>query len=611
MPLHRRGLLTFTRDKLDAWREGHEWPVALGEYDVHIRRVSAETINNPKISDELTWVCLRAFRDQAAVRDLTGKPWIEIEMKATEQLNGVPDDFNFIATSIVAQVTAEGRGDLIASRNPADLFLAASYPPFSDIELDDDERDFVALAAWRETCDVENWTCDLVEASELAVGELMQRVAACGRARPTLDFGALSVVVDWEKPYPRQMFTPRNVQGFTGDLTYPATVHGLRVRFQNQDKDYDDDTITVFAPGYDLDTATIYESLDVRDKTDPDAVEWEGARILAERLLRPETFTFEQDVEYLTIGEGDRALLAHHVALVGQVSARVLGRVVDVEDAAHRGLRLDERVIMEPGRSYDLAWRPSADADIVTLALEPIPGQDDVVWFAAPAPDINAQPLPGDLVSVFEHAVELLDVIINRISPKAGLKAELTCVPYAPQLQAIGDAPIASYRTASSRPPGLGGAIIERRSVRGLEQAIGAVGAGVEEAGVAIEAISSGAGPIGGLLPGNCATSSRRSAGRARPAWRSGRGARIAEIFAAADLSAEAIIRQTMTSVDDRLYQEALSHLDGVPLGVVVREEQIRTDDTITSVTVMSARVTTAEAAIVIEQTTRANADTA
>ena len=119
------------------------------------------------------------------------------------------------------------------------------------------------------------------------------------------------------------------------------------------------------------------------------------------------------------------------------------------------------------------------------------------------------------------------------------------------------------------------------------------------------------AGSVGGLQAGELRGIIEAIGGPGTAALAERTRARIAEIFAAADLSAEAIIRQAMTSVDDRLYQEALSHLDGVPLGVVVREEQIRTDDTITSVTVMSARVTTAEAAIVIEQTARASADSA
>lgn len=486
------GQLTFTRDKLDSYRVGWEWAVATGEYDVHVRRITNEESNNPRISDELTWICVRSFRNEPAVRDAASKPWIELELQASDQLQGVPDDFNFVATSIVPQATAEGPGDYIATRNPADHFLAASFPPLSDVELDDDERAFAAIAAWRATCVEQDWNCDLAEAGEMSVGELLQRTAAAGRARPTLDYGALSVVVDWEKPLPRQMFTPRNVSGFQGDLVYPTPVHALRVRFANAEKDYADDVVTVFAQkpdgtSYDLNSAAIYETLEVRDKTDSDAVTWEGARVLAERVLRPEKFTFEQDVEYLTIAEGDRAWLAHHVALVGEITGRVRARVTDDADPTAKGLRLDETVVMVAGRSYDLAWRPSADAPVEVFPLETVPGQSSIVWFAAPAPALAAQPLPGDQVTVFDHAVELLDVIVDRIAPKEGLKASITCVPYAEALQHVGDGPIPAYHTGVSRPPTMSGAIVTPRTDRAVDQVIGAIGGTLTEMGSGLD----------------------------------------------------------------------------------------------------------------------------
>jgi hypothetical protein len=490
------GQLTFTRDKLVAWRQGWEWAVTRGDYDIHIRRITNEESNNAKISDELTWVCIRSFRNEPAVRDLANKPWIELELQASDQLNGVPNDFNFIATSIVPQATADGPGELIVTRNPADLFLAASYAPLSDVELDDDERDFAGIAAWRALCVEKGWNCDLAEQSEVSVGELMQRTAAAGRARPTLDYGALAVVVDWEKPTPRQMFTPRNVSSFQGEAIFPAPVHALRVRFSRLDKDYDDDTVTVFAqkPGssefYDLDTASIYEAIEIRDKTDIDEVEWEGARLLAERVLRPERFTFEQDLEYLTAREGARAWLAHHVALVGEISGRVSSRYVDPTDATHKGLALDEVVVMVAGRSYDLAWRPSADAPLQVFPLETLPGASDVVWFADPAPALADQPWPGDLVVVFEHAVELLDVIVDRIEPKDGLKASISCVPYAEALQHVGEGPIPAYRTSVSRPPTLpGSGQVINRNPRAIDQLLNALGEAVKSSGTSIEAL--------------------------------------------------------------------------------------------------------------------------
>lgn len=505
IPFGTGGQITFTDPpagaNAESWRVGYEWPVTLGQYDVHVRRVSAENPDPAKISDEMTWICLRAFRNEPAVRDAESTPWIELELMATNQLNGLPDDFNFIATSLVHEVTAEGLDtDWIESRNPADLFVAASYPPFSDLDLDEDERDFTALADWRSLCAAQGWTCDLAEASELSVGELLQRCAAAGRARPMLDFGALSVLVDWQKPAPRQLFTPRNVSKFRGQLLYPDETHALRVRFPNADKDYADDTLVVFARDgagdpYDLDTATVYESLEIRDKTDPAAVELEAARILAERLLRPELFTFEQDLEYLTLREGSRAALMHQVALVGVTSARVVELVEDIP-GARIGVRLDALVTMATGHSYDLIRRRSDDAPNETLALDLEVGAFDTVWFTAEF-DAEDGPQVGELIAVTDHTLGFLDVIVDRITPREGLKAEVACRAYAPALQAVGDDPIPAFHTAVSRPATMGSALVTRDG-QARDKALNLVLRALDDGGLMIE----GAVSDGVLTPG-------------------------------------------------------------------------------------------------------------
>lgn len=500
IPFGTDGQITFLNPpagrRAEAWRVGYEWAVTHGEYDVHCRRVSPTNTDPTKISDELTWICLRAFRNEAAVANAADIPWIELELMATDQLSGVPDNFSFIATSLVRQATADGPGATwIESRNPADLYLAASYPPFSDLDLDEDERDFAAIAAWRSLCAAQGWTCDLAEASELSVGELLQRTAATGRARPMLDFGALSVLVDWEKPAPRQLFTPRNVGKFRGQLLYPDEVHGLRLRFANQSKDYDDDSLVVFAADpngdpYDLGTATVYESLEIRDKTDPAAVELEGARILAERLLRPEVYTFEQDLEFLTAREGSRAGLMHHVALVGVISARVIAQAEDIP-GDRIGVTLDAGVAMVTGHSYDLVWRRSDDEPNQTLALDLEVGRGATVWFAADF-DPASGPQIGDLVAVTDHTLGLLDVIVDRITPREGLVAEVSCRAYAPALQAVGDEAIPAYHTAAARPAGIAPAIVAR-SDHDRDTALSLVLRALDDGGAVIEsAVSDG-----------------------------------------------------------------------------------------------------------------------
>ena len=453
-PIGSAGVVTFTMATVDSYRQNFEWAVAAGDYEVHMRRVTADkATDDNRTYDNSHWLTLRAFAPGCPIVDLANTPWIEIEIKATDQLNNIVDDFSFVATSLVQAVGATGpSGPLIASRNPADLFAAATFAPLSDLLLDADERDYAALATWRALCAAKGWHCDLIEENEVSVGELLQRIAACGRAKPSLDFGALTVVVDDAKPAPRQLFAARNVHTFRGELGYPDRVDGLRLRFANEDKDYADDTVTVYAPGYGPLTASRFESTELRERCNVAEVERVGQRLIAERISRPEVFRFDQDLECLVVREGDRALLAHPAALIGQVGARVHTTLARGAGAsAQAGIRLDEIVTTAAGTHYAFAWRNQAGVSTAEM-LADAPGDTTDLWFpigSAPSPG----PQPGDLGMFGERSTGTLDVIVLRILPKDALTAEISCVDYAPALQVLDAIDVVSDRTPPNSPP--------------------------------------------------------------------------------------------------------------------------------------------------------------
>jgi hypothetical protein len=122
-----------------ALRETVTFKVPKGQYDVRLRRITADADESNRIFDETAWTALRTIRYAYPIR-MPGLAMTALRIKATGQLNGVVDRFNGVVSSIlpdwngtewVAQETA----------NPAALFRhvlqgSANARPLADSRLD-------------------------------------------------------------------------------------------------------------------------------------------------------------------------------------------------------------------------------------------------------------------------------------------------------------------------------------------------------------------------------------------------------------------------------------------------------------------------------------------
>ncbi|WP_284736158.1 TipJ family phage tail tip protein, partial [Dongia deserti] len=81
-------------------RANRAWKVDRGQYDVQVKRLTADA-STDNVFNESHWTALRTFTDEAPVT-AKGHALFALEIRATDQLNGVVDEFNCIAEAILA-----------------------------------------------------------------------------------------------------------------------------------------------------------------------------------------------------------------------------------------------------------------------------------------------------------------------------------------------------------------------------------------------------------------------------------------------------------------------------------------------------------------------------
>lgn len=435
------GLIDVTDSSTTALRRALAWavPEPGQQYDVRVKRNTADSTSD-RVFDVVTWTALRTIRDDDPIQ-MPGVAAVALRIKATNQLNGVVDQFNVVARSIIKDW--DGANWIRrTTTNPASCYRhvlqgAPNKRPIANAGIN-----LTALQSWHDANVAEGYECRMVLDFDGTVWQRLADVAATGRASPGIVDGLYTVVRDIAQSTPVQHFTPRNSTGFRGRIAFPTRTHALRVRFLNQDQQYLQDERIIPDDGYAVNgldafgdptnnpEAELFETIDLFGVTEAEQV-WKHARyFLAVARLRPEIFEIGVDAEHLLVNRGDLVLVTHDVPRFGQDS----GRIISVKLALDGDLdeiTLDNSVVMDPGIDYVLRVRLE-DGTSRLLAVVNEPGETDVVTIQ----DGNAQsspPVTGDNLWMFGPTdLETRECVVKSIEMGSDLEAQLTLVDHAP-----------------------------------------------------------------------------------------------------------------------------------------------------------------------------------
>ena len=428
-----------------------------GKYEIRLRRIGDFSGDTPHKLREFsvstaTWVALRSISYEIPVEQ-TGLALIAMRLKASEQLNGTPNQISCLVESYLPVWDGEN-WDWEISRNPAWAYTHLLRYRGPDRLVEDSRLDLDSLKAWADACDElaqdgePKWQFDgIVEGG--TVLEALRDIAPHGRGAFAMVGDRLSVTRDMAQTVPVQMITPRNSWGYQGSKTFIDPPHGLKVRFVNAEKDYQEDERIVFADGYTEDTATSFETIDMMGATSPEQVWREGRYHLAVGRLRPEKHTVNMDVETLRCAVGDLVHLSHDVIMVGLSWGRI--KSVVVEEGQVVGLGFDELVTMESGKSYAVTVR-RADGSSDTFSVLTASGERLEATLSTPIPEATA-PAVGNLFQFGETGRISAPMVVKSIAPSNDLSASLTLVDAAPEVHAADTGEIPAFDSRISVAP--------------------------------------------------------------------------------------------------------------------------------------------------------------
>lgn len=453
---------TFTRsDPGNGFQDKIRWAVPRGQYDVRIKRTVAES-TDAKVADSCTWAYLKGRNssvDAFPIRDCAS---LAMRIKASDELNGVIDTVNLIVRRMTPGFSVGALADPLTadasdftgshlSRSPADLALWWVRGPHCRTPKPDDEINWPQWAAFAKWCFDENLHFDDVLDRKVTRGEMLARICSAGFARPVKQNGKLGVIIDRPQlNMPALVFTPRNVRNFRWEKSFPPDVHAVRVQFANDAIGWAADELIHYLPGYGpvdvyagetlvIAAATKIETLEVPGKTDAEELHRVLAQYTRNARLQTKRYTFEMDVESLTVNLGAFVLIQHDAMAVGIGSARVRQLLMDGDDVA--GVRLDAPIETPEEVDLESRWRITRDGAgngeagsgfEVNAGAYVVRDEDDphVFMFAEPLAPEDA-PQEGWPFLVGELAKVAVPALVRGIETDDMEGATITCVEYA------------------------------------------------------------------------------------------------------------------------------------------------------------------------------------
>ncbi len=437
-----------TEAKTSAVRKSIRWSVPNGQYDVRMKRITDDDIQPTKQFDDTTWTALRTITHQDPINQ-SGIAKLALRMKATGQLNGTVDQLNCIVERRCKDWNGSTWDADVETSNPASIFREVLQGAANARALADARLDLTKLQTWHDDCAAAGREFNHTISSQLGLMDVLQMVAAAGRASPAIIDGLWSVVQDKSQTVPVQHFTPRNSFGFQGQKVFQDLPHALKIPFINRDEGWQQDERIVYDDGYDENNATLFETITLPGITDPEQIWKDGRYHIATARLRPEIYTFQTDVEHIVCTRGDLIKFSHDVALVGLGS----GRITAVTDNGTHAtsIDLDSQVTMEADKTYGVRMR-LADGSTLDEAVTLSVGDVTTLTFEDPVLLANA-PAIGDLFMFGESGDETIDLIVKAIEPQNDLTAVVTCIDAAPDVHNADTGTIPDHDPQITTPP--------------------------------------------------------------------------------------------------------------------------------------------------------------
>jgi sulfur carrier protein ThiS len=410
-----------------------------GTYTVRVS-TSADIPDDGRTMGETHFVALKSMKSNPPVLPEVPMTMVELVIKATGQLNGAVEQFSALATSILPVWDGSVGGFVPKpTRNPAWIYLDLLSGVANRRRMAYSRIDIDKLKEWATYCESPNnppngsfnepiGTCDVIIDKAYTLWELLQSVATCGRATPTMKDNKYSVIIDSASRTPVQMFTPRNSWNLRSTRSYMDKPHALRVKWIDPDQNWGPAELTVYNTGQDVNTATKFEELATFGMTRAEQVLRYGRYMLAQGQLRLERFQIETDIESIVCVRGDLVHVAHDVIEVGGEANRIHAISTDRRTiTADMGLSIFD--MFEQGVPMGVRIRKDTGLLTVVLVVTAINNDLGTVTLSAP---LEAGVQVGDLFVYGQRSAVTGQYTVDKVIPNQDMGATVHLEEYAP-----------------------------------------------------------------------------------------------------------------------------------------------------------------------------------
>lgn len=461
--------------KAQGLRFGLKWQASTGggtQYEVRVTRVAfgqdrrfpdevqptqeARQREFDKYIQSFVWTKLRSHSIDSQAINTEGKvDFIQLRIKADDQLNGIIDQFSVIATRKLPRWTPTGGWEEPQpTRNPALAYL--------DVLMGEGN----ARAITRQQAPSRIWLDDFYRWGEANffthqfyyddyieqrsnVLSMLQTIAAAGRAARSMRDTKHSIIREEESQTPTQVITDRNSRNYRFERRFFDPPHAFQVRFPSEDADYQEDEIIVYTDGYHKNNAdpAKFETLTFRGVTNYRQA-YRFARFhLAQAKFRQRIHYRELDFSHLAALRGDCIAVQSDVMLAALGSGRITQIVGDK-------FTLDESFVIDSSKSYAAQFYVVDPDPMARVFISPVRVPVGVAsrTFEVYPNRLDLRVREGDLVVIGEAATIKVPMKITNITPRSGLSAEISYVDLAPEILTADQGPLPDYRPIITVP---------------------------------------------------------------------------------------------------------------------------------------------------------------
>lgn len=416
------------------------------QYEVRVTQTGLEKngYNNHNFH-AFTWGSLKSYSKTDPIKTKVPHTFLELKIKASEQLNGQVDNLSVEGISILDVYNADLEAwEKKQTSNPAWVLVDILTGDLNQRKIDKSKLHIDSIVKWSKYCDentldkfgnTAGFECNFVLDYKTTVRELAQQVCSVGRAALNIYGGSYGVIIDEEKTVPTQIFTPRNIVSFKSSKSFTDKPHGVKCRFISPMKDWSIDEVIAYNDGYTEENATLLEEIDVFACTSAVQAWRQGRYFLAQAELRQETIEIEVGIDNLSCTRGDLVRLAMDTMKAGGHSLRV-------SKVSGNFVSFDDDIVDLATENKQLEARHNINGNIII---------HDVLNIV----DLNTVEVgnasyfsKGDLVVFGEAQKTAIDLIVNTIDPDTDLNARLTLQEYAPAIFNADKGEIPTYEPA-------------------------------------------------------------------------------------------------------------------------------------------------------------------